>query len=161
VPFKIRVGKRLPVTATEVRVRLHRPPQAIFDRSPPAGGNYLRFRLGPGRMAIALGARSKKPGATMTGRDVELFVTDEKGDAMQEYERLLGDAMKGDATLFTRQDAVEAAWRVVDPVLDSRAPVHVYRGGSWGPAEAARIAGDTPWFNPRPATAGAASKGAR
>ncbi len=153
VPFKIRVGKRLPVTATEIRVRLHRPPQAIFDRPPPAGGNYLRFRLGPGRMAIALGARSKKPGATMTGRDVELFVTDEKGDAMQEYERLLGDALKGDATLFTRQDSVEAAWRVVEPVLDARGPVYVYRGGSWGPAAAARIAGDTPWFNPHLAAA--------
>ena len=152
VPFRIRVGKRLPQTATEVRVTLHRPPQRIFDRPPANGANYLRFRLGPERTAIALGARAKKPGSAMAGRDVELFVADEKGDAMQEYERLLGDALKGDATLFTRADAVEAAWRVVDPVLKSHAPVYVYRGGTWGPTAAEKIPGDEPWVNPRPTT---------
>ena len=151
VPFQIRVGKRLPVTATEVRVALRRPPQPIFDRPEATPGNYLRFRLGPGHMAIALGARAKKPGPAMVGANVELFVCDDKGDEMQAYERLLGDALKGDATLFTRQDGVEAAWRIVDPVLASAPPVHGYRGGTWGPAAAQAIAAEPDgWYNPRP-----------
>ena len=149
VPFRIRVGKRLPVTATEVRVALRRPPQAIFDRTDGAPSNYLRFRLGPERTAIALGARAKQPGPAMVGADVELFVSDEKGEEMQPYERLLGDALAGDATLFTRQDAVEAAWRVVDPVLDRGPPPHLYRGGTWGLVEADAIAGGEGWYNPR------------
>ncbi len=151
VPFQIRVGKRLPLTATEVRVALRRPPQAVFDRAPVPPANYLRFRLGPERTAIALGARVKKPGPTMVGTSVELFVCDTQGDEMQAYERLLGDALRGDATLFTRQDAVEAAWRIVDPVLADTSPVHVYRGGTWGPPEALAIAADSDgWHNPRP-----------
>ncbi len=150
VPFQIRVGKRLPVTATEVRVALRRPPQPIFDRPPTVPGNYFRFRLGPEHMAIALGARAKKPGPAMVGSNVELFVYDDKGDEMQAYERLLGDALKGDATLFTRQDAVEAAWRIVDPVLAHAPPVHRYRGGTWGPAVAEAIAAEPDgWYNPR------------
>ena len=156
VPFLIRAGKRHPVTATEVRVALRRPPQAVFDRW-GAGRNYLRFRLGPERMAIALGARAKKPGPAMIGTDVELFVCDDKGEEMQAYERLLGDALNGDATLFTGQDAVEAAWRIVDPVLDTALPVHVYRGGSWGPAAANAILADRErWYNPRPSPAAVA-----
>jgi glucose-6-phosphate 1-dehydrogenase len=155
VPFQIRVGKRLPVTATEVRVALRRPPSEIFDRPVRAPGNYLRFRLGPGNMAIALGARAKKPGPAMVGAGIELFVHDEKGVEMQPYERLLGDALCGDATLFTRQDAVEAAWRVVDPVLDHGPPVHRYRGGTWGPAAADAIVTDGDgWSNPRPSLEG-------
>jgi len=151
VPFRIRVGKRLPVTATEVRVALRRPPQAIFDRPAP---NYFRFRLGPERTAIALGARTKKPGAAMVGTDVELFMYHDKGDEMQPYERLLGDALQGDATLFTRQDAVEAAWRIVDPVLDRGPPPQIYRGGTWGPVEAEAVAGRAGWYNPRPSPSG-------
>ncbi len=151
VPFQIRVGKRLPVTATEVRVALRRPPQAIFDRPVMAPPNYLRFRLGPEQTAITLGARAKKPGPAMVGSSVELFVCNEKGDEMQAYERLLGDALKGDATLFTRQDAVEAAWRIVDPVLADAPRVRPYRGGTWGPPEAEAIAADSDgWYNPRP-----------
>ena len=151
VPFQIRVGKRLPVTATEVRVALRGPPQTIFDRPSTTPGNYLRFRLGPEHTAIALGARAKKPGPAMVGENVELFVCDEKGEQMQAYERLLGDALKGDASLFTRQDAVEAAWRIVDPVLAHPPPVHSYRGGTWGPAEADAIVADGDgWYNPRP-----------
>jgi glucose-6-phosphate 1-dehydrogenase len=154
VPFQIRVGKRLPVTATEVRVALRRPPQAIFDRPTAAPGNYLRFRLGPERMAIALGARAKKPGPAMVGSSVELFVCDDEGEEMQAYERLLGDALKGDATLFTRQDGVEAAWRVVDSVLADAPALHPYRGGSWGPVDAEAIVADGDgWHNPRPTLA--------
>ena len=104
-------------------------------------------------MAIALGARAKKPGPAMVGADVELFMYDDKGDEMQAYERLLGDALRGDATLFTRQDAVEAAWRIVDPVLDRGPPPRIYRGGTWGPAEADAIAGRAGWYNPRPTPA--------
>jgi glucose-6-phosphate 1-dehydrogenase len=108
-------------------------------------------------MAIALGARAKKPGPAMIGSDVELFVCDDKGEEMPAYERLLGDALNGDATLFTRQDAVEAAWRIVDPVLGTRLPVHVYRGGSWGPAAAdAILANRERWYNPRPSPAAVA-----
>ena len=151
VPFQIRVGKRLPVTATEVRVALRRPPRAIFDRSVATPGNYFRFRLGPGNMAIALGARAKEPGPAMVGTGIELFVHDEKNTEMQPYERLLGDALNGDATLFTRQDAVEAAWRIVDPVLDHGPPLHRYRGGTWGPPAADAIITDGDgWYNPRP-----------
>ncbi len=157
VPFRIRVGKRLPVTATEVRVALRRPPQALFDRPAP---NYFRFRLGPGRTAIALGARTKKPGTAMVGDDVELFMHDDAGDEMQPYERLLGDALRGDATLFTRQDAVEAAWRVVDPILDGGPPPRPYRGGTWGPVEADAVAGREGWHDPR-APAGGDRGGSR
>lgn len=156
VPFRIRVGKRLPLTATEVRVVLRRPPQAIFDRTDGTPSNYLRFRLGPERTAIALGARAKKPGPAMVGAEVELFVSDEEGEEMQPYERLLGDALAGDATLFTRQDAVEAAWRVVDPVLDRGPPPQLYHGGTWGPAEADAIAGAEGWYNPRSSLRGQA-----
>jgi glucose-6-phosphate 1-dehydrogenase len=155
VPFQIRVGKRLPVTATEVRVALRRPPRAIFDRFVTTPGNYLRFRLGPGNMAIALGARAKKPGPAMVGAAIELFVHDERSTEMQPYERLLGDALNGDPTLFTRQDAVEAAWRIVDPVLDHVTPLHRYRGGTWGPAAADAIVTDGDgWYNPRPSQDG-------
>jgi len=151
VPFLIRVGKRLPVTATEVRVELRRPPRAVFDRLAPSAANYFRFRLGPERMAIALGARAKVPGPAMVGADVELYMHDEKGGEMQAYERLIGDALRGDATLFTRQDAVEAAWRIVDPILDRGPPPSVYRGGTWGPAAADKVAGREGWYSPRPA----------
>ena len=152
VPFLIRVGKRLPVTATEVRVELRRPPQAVFDRLGRSAANYFRFRLGPERMAIALGARAKVPGPTMAGTDVELYMHDEKGEEMSAYERLIGDALRGDATLFTRQDAVEAAWRIVDPVLDRGPAPIIYRGGTWGPREADKIAGREGWHNPRPSS---------
>ncbi len=102
-------------------------------------------------MAIALGARAKEPGPAMVGTGIELFVHDEKNTEMQPYERLLGDALNGDATLFTRQDAVEAAWRIVDPVLDHGPPLHRYRGGTWGPPAADAIITDGDgWYNPRP-----------
>ncbi len=139
VPFFIRAGKRLPLTATEVLVTLKRPPQNVFPDDPRSRANYLRFRLGPGEVAIAVGAHTKRPGMDMVGDEIELHVCKTPDDEMEAYERLIGDAMHGDATLFARQDAVEAAWRIVDPVLGKRTPVHVYRAGSWGPEQAAAL----------------------
>lgn len=151
VPIFIRAGKCLPVTVTEVLVRLRRPPLAIFDDPIPQGANYFRFVLGPGRVTIALGARAKRPGEAMAGEPVELKVYDEHHEEMQPYERLIGDALEGDATLFARQDAVEAAWRIVDPILHKTAPLHPYPQGSWGPAQAdALLAPYGGWHNPDP-----------
>jgi len=149
VPFFIRAGKCLPVTATEVVASLRQPPQRVFDEPVPARANYLRFRLGPRQVSIALGARVKRRGTGMTGEEVELFVCDTRDDEMEAYERLIGDAMRGDATLFARQDAVEAAWRIVDPVLGNSTPLHDYEPGSWGPREAdAMIADFGGWRDP-------------
>ncbi|MEX2223396.1 MAG: glucose-6-phosphate dehydrogenase [Candidatus Rokuibacteriota bacterium] len=136
VPFYIRVGKRLPVTATEVVVTLRRPPQVLFHEAPSP--NHIRFRLGP-EVVIAIGARGKTPGEAMVGEDIELSVRHQDPEEMQPYERLIGDAMTGDATLFARQDSVEAAWAIVDPILGDPAPVYPYEPGTWGPAEADRI----------------------
>jgi glucose-6-phosphate 1-dehydrogenase len=152
VPFFIRAGKRLPVTATEVLVELRAPPQDVFGELIPAGSNYVRFRLGPDRVAIAVGARSKKAGAEFVGSPVELYVCNQQPEQMSAYERLIGDAMKGDASLFARQDGVEAAWRIVDPALDGGSPVQSYAPGTWGPAQAdAIIAGTGGWNPPAPA----------
>lgn len=136
VPFVLRAGKRLAHTATEVRVFLKRPPQQVFGEVVPPQSNYFRFGLGPDRMVIAIGARAKRSGVGMFGEDVELLVCSERGSRMGAYERLIGDAMRGDPTLFAREDGVEAAWRIVDPVLSSPVPPHPYVPGSWGPAEA-------------------------
>ena len=149
VPFFLRAGKRLPVTATEVMVTLKRPPQAVFGEIEPRQSNFLRFRLSP-NVVIALGARAKVPGEAMIGEEVELIARHHSGDEMAPYERLLGDAMRGDATLFAREDSVEAAWRVVDPVLGNVTPVYRYEPNTWGPQEAdALVAGAGSWHNPR------------
>ena len=136
VPFFIRAGKRLPVTATEVMVELKRPPQNVFGEALRPHCNYIRFRLGPGQVAIAVGALSKKPGTTMIGEEIELYVCNTSEDESGAYERLIGDAMKGDATLFAREDGVEEAWRIVDPIVNMKTPVHYYQPGSWGPPQA-------------------------
>ena len=136
VPFLIRAGKRLPVTATEVVVELKRPPQIVVDEALPAGSNYVRFRLGPERVAIAVGVRTKLPGTSLVGREIELYCCNAQDDAMDAYERLIGDALRGDAALFARQDTVEAAWRIVEPVLGDVVPVQEYEAGSWGPSRA-------------------------
>jgi glucose-6-phosphate 1-dehydrogenase len=151
VPFFIRAGKSLTQTSTEVMVNFHRPPQRLFDESLPSRINYLRFRLGPDRVAIALGARVKTAGEAMTGREVELFASNSQADEMSPYERLLSDAMRGDQRLFARQDAVEAAWAFVDAVL-ARAPgVEFYAPGTWGPKSADRLVErHGGWYNPRP-----------
>jgi glucose-6-phosphate 1-dehydrogenase len=139
VPFFVRAGKRLPVTATEVMATFRRPPQRLFREPLPARANYLRFRLGPDRIAIALGARVKQAGEPMQGREIELFACNSQADEMTPYERLLGDALRGDAGLFARQDTVEIAWSIVDRMLASGPQAEFYEPGSWGPASAARM----------------------
>ncbi|HEY8508698.1 MAG TPA: hypothetical protein VIL32_10095, partial [Steroidobacteraceae bacterium] len=150
VPFYVRTGKNLPVTATEVVVDLRSPPARVFAEALPEQPNYFRFRLSPD-VAIALGAHVKQPGTSMHGRDVELSVMQEQAGAMDAYERLINDAMNGDATLFARQDEVEAAWAVVDPILGVDSPLYEYLPGSWGPREAERlIKGPCGWHDPGP-----------
>jgi glucose-6-phosphate 1-dehydrogenase len=139
VPFFVRTGKKLAVTATEVMATLRRPPQWLFGESLPARSNYLRFRLGPDRVAIALGVRVKAPGEAMQGRETELFACNSNADEMAPYERLLGDALRGDPTLFARQDSVELAWQIVDQLLASGPQSERYEPGSWGPASAHRM----------------------
>ena len=139
VPFFIRAGKRLPVKAVEVVVRFRLPPQKIFADVGGEAPNYVRFRLGPDRVSIGLGARVKSAGRAMSGRAVELLACNEQAEEMSEYERLIGDAMRGDTTLFARQDGVEAAWEVVDEILAASGKLHVYPPGSWGPPDADRL----------------------
>ena len=135
IPFLIRAGKCLPVTATQVLVELKRPPQNVFRERPAPRANYFRFELSPS-VVIALGARSKRPGEHMVGEDVELILHEETGEDVPPYERLLGDAMRGDPERFAREDTVEAAWRIVDPILGQMTSVHDYEPGTWGPAAA-------------------------
>jgi glucose-6-phosphate 1-dehydrogenase len=152
VPWYLRAGKRLPVSVVEVQVQMHPPPQRLFDDSGPAGGraNYFRFRLQP-EAAIALAARIKRPGKEFVGVQREFYLGEEDTGAMSTYERLLGDAMAGDGALFTDEDAVMAAWAVVEPVLDQHGAALPYEPGSWGPAEAAALAaGDGGWRDPAP-----------
>jgi len=146
VPFFIRAGKRLPVTATEVMVELRRPPITTLCTG---SSNYVRLRLTP-EVKIAIGAQVKTPGEAMIGEPTELtFVHHAGAEEMGPYERLLGDAMNGDATLFARQDAVEAAWAIVEPILGDAIPVHRYEPGTWGPAEAERLTADVGgWASP-------------
>ncbi len=146
VPFFIRAGKRLPLTATEVIVDLKRPP---LSRLSPEESNYFRFRLGP-QISISIGARVKRPGTAIESMPTELAaVKNAVGDEVEAYERLLTDAMKGDATLFVREDAVEAAWRVVDDILGNATPIHPYEPGTWGPAEAQHLTADLEgWHDP-------------
>lgn len=144
VPFFIRAGKCLPLTLTEIIVNLKRPPLAKLT---PGSSNYIRLQLTPDA-AIALGVQVKKPGESLDGEPTELaFFRREATKEMEAYERLLGDALDGDPTLFARQDGVEAAWKIVDPVLTRTSPVHFYEPGSWGPPEAdaltARVGGWT------------------
>jgi glucose-6-phosphate 1-dehydrogenase len=147
VPFFIRAGKHLPVTATEVLVRLRRPPLRRVSHREDA--NYFRFRLGPDTQ-LSLGARVKKPGPAIVGMNVELeAVKSAVGDEEEAYERLLTDALHGDAILFVREDAVEAAWAAVGPILDDARPVHLYAPGTWGPPEAERLTAELGgWHNP-------------
>ncbi len=148
VPFFIRAGKCLPVTTTEVFVKLKRPPLRKLGESDT---NYFRFQLSPD-VIIAIGAQVKRPGEEMVPEPTELkLVHHQDGDEMDAYERLLSDAMAGDGTLFARQDAVEAAWAIVQPILGDVAPVHEYEPGGWGPAEAARLTEDIGgWHDPSP-----------
>jgi len=147
VPFYIRAGKCLPVTCTEVVARLRQPPTMFhsFDLEP----NYCRFRISPD-VTIAIGANVIAPGQETQSQTAEMLGTQlPRADEMDAYERVLGDAMHGDATLFAREDYVEEAWRIVDPVLKDGTPVYEYEPGSWGPNEAdARISPPHGWRNP-------------
>jgi len=136
VPFFIRAGKNLPISATEVRVRLKEPPQNVFGSEALQGTNYLRFRLGPDVVSLALGVRVKHPGEVFAGDSEELYVMEHTTEDMTAYERLIGDAIDGEALLFAREDEVEAAWEVVDPVLRDHDPAIPYKRGTWGPPEA-------------------------
>jgi glucose-6-phosphate 1-dehydrogenase len=150
VPFFIRAGKLLPVTCTEVVVRLRLPPQ-VFPACPGAP-NYVRFRIGP-VMNLAFGMTVMDPAESGVGEQVELLAVERPGaEEMDAYERVLSDAMAGDRTLFARQDYVEEAWRIVDPVLRAGTPVHEYEPGTWGPSEASQqIAPPGGWQNPESA----------
>ena len=152
VPFYIRTGKCMPLTATQVIVTLKQPPLAVFDAGEKVPGNYFRLRLSP-EVVIAEGALVKRSGEEMRGQAVELIARHRTQSDKSPYERLLGDAVRGDTSLFTQDDCVEAAWRVVDPVLHDPLPVVQYDPGTWGPAEADRvIEGDGAWHNPAPET---------
>jgi len=146
VPFYIRAGKNLPVTSTEVMARLRKPPTMFPSCIAPE--NYLRFRVSP-EVQIALGATVMDPEERMIGRSIELLASHHPtADEMDAYERVLGDAMAGDPTLFAREDCVEEAWRIVDPVLAADTPVHLYDPGQWGPADAQSLAPPGGWDNP-------------
>jgi glucose-6-phosphate 1-dehydrogenase len=147
VPFYIRAGKRLPLTATEVLVEFRRPPLEVFGELVASRSNHLRLRLSPD-MRIALGMRVKVTGEQLIGEDVELVATDQPGEDRPAYERLLGDALEGDGELFAREDGVEAAWRVVDPVLGHATPPLFYDPYTWGPEEADQLIADGGWSNP-------------
>jgi glucose-6-phosphate 1-dehydrogenase len=150
VPWYLRSGKYLPTSVAEVIVQLKAPPQQLFADSKPATGraNYLSFQLSP-RSTVALAARVKRFGKQFVGEQRELCLVDEQPEEETPYERLLGDAMAGDSALFTREDAVEAAWAAVDPVLRRPNKSIPYRRGTWGPKEAdALIAADGGWHNP-------------
>ena len=152
VPWYLRSGKLLAESAVEVLVQLKPPPQRLFADSAPATGrpNYLRFRLSP-NSAVALAARVKRAGKEFVGDQEELYLVEEQAGEEGPYERLLGDALAGDASLFTREDAVEAAWAAVDRVLKSHSRARPYKPGTWGPREAeALIAADGGWHNPVP-----------
>jgi glucose-6-phosphate 1-dehydrogenase len=148
VPFYIRAGKCLPVTATEVMVTLRRAPASAFPLIGVDEPNYVRFRLSP-QVLLSMGAQAKRAGEHMAGEPVELVARYMSGEAGLPYERLLGDAVRGEPILFTREDAVEAAWRVIEPVLDPALPVHLYAPNTWGPAEAdGLLAPGETWHEP-------------
>ena len=148
VPVFIRAGKRLPVTAAEVVVEFYRPPRAVFGNE--AGRSHMRMRLGPD-VLVAFGLRVKRPGDRMLGEDVELTLCESAVSMVPPYQRLLGDAMRGDSELFGRQDIIEAQWRIVEPVIEAPPPIQQYEPGTWGPVEAQTLVGAAgPWLNPNP-----------
>jgi glucose-6-phosphate 1-dehydrogenase len=148
VPIYIRAGKSLPVTVTEVSVQFRRPPREVSGELVPDGSAHMRFRLGPD-MAIGVGLRIKQPGDRMVGHDMELMLTAQAATFRPPYQRLLGDAMRGNAALFGREDIVDAQWRIVQHVLDDATPFYPYSPGSWGPEEANKLIGeDGPWCDP-------------
>jgi glucose-6-phosphate 1-dehydrogenase len=149
VPIFIRAGKQLPVTSTEIFVEFKRPPRETFGEIVPIASAHMRMRISPD-IHIGLGLRVKTPGERMVGNDLELELQRQAADDMPPYQRLLGDASRGIGELFSRQDLVEAQWRVVEPILGNVTPAYVYEPGSWGPEEAQQLIGaEGPWINPR------------
>ena len=147
VPFLIRAGKCLPVSATEVVVEFRRPPLELFGELVPSHSNHLRMRLDP-ELRIALGLRVKVPGEQLAGEDVELVAMELPPEGWPPYERLLGDALEGDGELFARADIVMAQWRIVEPVLGDVTPLHEYEPGTWGPDEADGLMVAGGWTDP-------------
>ena len=150
VPFYVRAGKNLPVTCTEVRVELHRPPTNVFSEYEHRAhdANYFRFQLNP-RISIADGVRVKAAGDGFMGDSVELYLCNDHPGEASAYERLLGDALDGETLLFAREDGVESSWRVVDNVLTDHAPAIPYPMHTWGPPEQDRLISDPDhWHNP-------------
>jgi glucose-6-phosphate 1-dehydrogenase len=148
VPIYIRTGKCLATSATEVFVALKHPPHTLFDDVHDAPPNHVRFRLSPD-VVIELGARAKHPGESMVGDAVDLDACRSVSAHVPAYQRLLGDAMRGDQLLFARADAVEEAWRVVEPALINRPPIHFYPPGTWGPKEAGTFIPRARWHDPK------------
>ena len=134
VPIYIRAGKHLPVSATEVRVQFHRPPDVVFTEEQAPFHDFVRFLFSP-RIEIGIGMQVKIDGERMVGEPVELKVVDQQPDEMTPYERLIGDAIRGDQALFARQDVVEEGWRIVEHIISNSGPVHTYKKGTWGPEE--------------------------
>ena len=148
VPIVIRVGKTMPVTATEVTITFKAPPQDVFGIEPMVPEDQLRFRIWP-ETAVSLTLHGKKPGAGWEPQAEELGFAQQPGSDIRPYDRLIGAALDGDRWLFARQDTVEAAWEIVDPVLGDVVPVHPYARGSWGPKEADRLLTDREtWHDP-------------
>jgi glucose-6-phosphate 1-dehydrogenase len=145
VPFFIRTGKMLPVTCTEVVARLRRPPQNFGVGSRP---NYLRFRISP-VTEVAMGVNVMDARERGNADMVELLASRHAGWAERNaYERVLSDAMRGERTLFAREDYVEEAWRIVDPAVTAHMAPHEYQSGTWGPAESARVMPPGGWQDP-------------
>ena len=134
VPIYIRAGKHLPVSATEVRVQFHRPPDVVFTEEQAPFHDFVRVLFTP-RIEIGIGMQVKIDGERMVGEPMELKVVDQQPDEMTPYERLIGDAIRGDQALFARQDVVEEGWRIVEEIITNPGPVHVYKKGTWGPEE--------------------------
>ena len=144
VPFYIRAGKNLPLTTTEVVVTLKRPPIELFDEIEFSERNYFRFQLSP-EVIISVGTQVKQPGDEMCGETVELVARHAAAREQSAYERLLGDALRGDNSLFTTDASVEAAWRVVDPILDHSGSLVEYECGTWPTAADSLVAGESGW----------------
>lgn len=146
VPFYIRTGKNLALSATEARVRFKPATHPVLDEQSPPSPASVRFRLSPGD-ELALSVNFKAPGEAMSGEPAELSLTRPAAGRMKPYERLLGDALEGDASLYAERAAVEQSWRVFDAALRAKTPVYQYDEGTWGPAEADRIAPEGGWAN--------------
>jgi len=148
VPVLIRAAKCMPVTATEISVRFRRPPHDVFGLEPSTCANWLRFRIWP-EAQVNLGVIGKKPGAGWAPQQEDLTFAEHPGADMRPYDRLIGAALSGERWLFARQDTVEAAWRIIDPILGDAVPLHPYARGSWGPKEAdSLLPNGVPWHDP-------------